>query len=318
MLGSAAPHPQTPRQLWGLTVRSERALRATAPLWSVQQAAWGGAADLLADIAEPASRLSQGIWQGGLLLPPSASIPLVRLLLSSAATELKAARVAGLQPGAWIFNFMDAAIFRGSSAVSATAVSFLLPRLASTMSSGSTLFAFMLAGKMCRAMGTLKGDAFTSPVLTSSVLTSCHMSVLLSRSIAEVAVFSQAMRKQAHLAVATLAAYADNTLQQIASLHIILQGQGSHSPPEIRARLAHPMMVLLDTPLLGLLASLQHVVVGSSINTNRWCSPGVYDIPPVHLLPAWMAPDALDSIVAMQVGHSLGFSHDCLFTVVWY
>ena len=303
MLGSAAPHPQTPRQLWGLTVRSERALRATAPLWPAQQAAWGGAADLLADIAEPASWLSQGIWQGGEFMPPSASVPLARMLLSSAATELKAARVAGFRPGLWIFNFMDSAIFRGDSTLSATAVSFLLPRLASTRTTGSTLFAcnaLMFAGKMCRAMGTLKGDAFTSSVLTSSVLTSCHMSALLSRSIAEVSVFSQAMRKQAHLAVVALADYADNTLQQIASLHIIQQGPGPLSQPEIRARLAHPIMVLLDSPLLDLLASLQHVAVGSSTSFNR-CFPGGSDIPPVHLLPAWMAPDALDSIVAMQV-----------------
>ena len=39
VLDCAAPNLRVIRQLWGLTVRGERALRATAPLWPPQQSA---------------------------------------------------------------------------------------------------------------------------------------------------------------------------------------------------------------------------------------------------------------------------------------
>ena len=88
--GIAAPDPRVIRQLWGLAVRGERALRATAPLWLAQRAAWGEeAADLLASTAEPASWLSEGVRQGSVILPATATIPLAHLLLSSAAMSLR-------------------------------------------------------------------------------------------------------------------------------------------------------------------------------------------------------------------------------------
>ena len=142
MFASAALDPQTARRLWGLVVRSERALRATAPLWPAQRAAWGDAACLLDNIKEPAFRLAQGVRRGVLQLPASASLPLARLLLSWAATELKVAHTVGSQPGAWIFNFLEAAVFRTSvAAMSPILFSLMLPRLASTFPTGSSLFA---------------------------------------------------------------------------------------------------------------------------------------------------------------------------------
>ena len=53
------------------------------------------------------------------------------------------------------------------------------------------------------------------------------------------------------------------------------------------------------------LTLLQHVVAGSS-NTNLglWRFPDGSGIPPLHLLPARMEPDAVESDLAMQVGPS--------------
>ena len=313
--GSVASDPQTARQLWGLAVRGERALRATALLWTAQRAAWGEeAADLLANIAKPTSLLYGGLRQGVVQLSPAATAPLVRLLFSCAATELKAARVAGLQPGPWIFSFMEAAFLRNSStALSPTAVSLLLPRLASTAPArGSQLCAndaFKLMGIMCEAMGA---DSLTRTL----ALTSCHMSALLSRSVAELAILNQAAtRQQAGWAVAMLVVYA-TSIVQLSGATIPL-GHGGRVPPETRAKLAQPIMMLLHSPLLGLLASLQHVAISSSASFNSWTFPEGSNVPPVHMMPAHMAPDALDSKLAMQVGYSL-FSQGCLCTKLFH
>ena len=264
---------------------------------------------MLANIAEPASWLLKGIRQAASLLPASATAPLARLLLSCAATELKVARVAGLQPGLWISKFMDAAFLRdfNGAASSPTVASLMLPRLAATVPTGSPLFAcdaFMFAGSLCRSLATscraVRGDSLT----LLAVMTSCHMSVLLHRSVAEVAVFSQATRPHAYLVMSTLAGYADNTVQ-VASLYLSQQQGHGQLSPEVTARLAQPILMLLRSPLLGLLASLQHVAVGSTNTFNNWAFPEGSNIPPLHLMPAYMAPDALDSKLAMQVGHSL-------------
>ena len=302
LLGSAAPDPGAIRQLWGLTVRSERALRATAPLWPAQQAAWGEAAHLLANITEPASWLSQAVWLGSALLPASAaSASLARLLLSCAATELKAARVAGLQHGIWILDFVDAAVSWESSSVASTptVISLLLPRFALSVPTGNHLFAcdaIVFVGEIGRAMAHVG----CSPLTLLLVLTSCHMSVLLSRSIAEATALSQATHQNAHWAVAALAIYAINFTQT--AVFMARQGRGSLSRTEVRARLAQPFLSLLRSPLLDLLASLQHVVVDSCTGVQSFRFPEGSDILPVHLLPAHLEPDALDSKVALQVG----------------
>ena len=310
MFASAAPNPQTARRLWGLAVRSERALRATAPLWLAQRAAWGDAACLLASIKDPVYWLTQGILLKAVQLPASASLPLARLLLSCAATELKAAGAAVVQPGSWIFCFTEAAVFSNSiAAMSPILVSFLLPRLASTISPGGSLFAndaLSFVGKLCQAMC---GDASLASLL---VLTSCHSSVLLGRSVAEVDIFSQQVtRQQAHLAVMTLACHATQILQTSLFLIQLEHGRLLLSS-KFRASLAQPILSLLCSPLLGLLASLQHTTVGGSFPRPRSLEGS--DIPPVHLLPAHMEPDETDSGLAMQVGQTTSLCYSLLAT----
>ena len=299
VMGSTAPNPRAARQLWGLTVRSEQALRATAPLWPMQRTAWGDAAGLLANIAWPASWLSDGCRQGGLVLPTSASVPLARLLLSCAATELKAAHVAGLQPNTWIFYFMDAAVFRDHGvALSASVVSLLLPRMAASALNGSSLFACGALEMAATMFQKIRDGSLTA----LSVLTSCHVSVLLSRSVAEVSILSQATHSQAYWAVAILTTYADTVMQ--VSHCIVQRSRTPGLSAEVRVKLAQPVLMLLRSPLLGLLASLQHAVVGSCTIVNLRQFPEGYHIPPVHLLPAHMQPDTVGSELSLQVGHS--------------
>ena len=248
-----------------------------------------------------ASWLSEGCRQGGLFLPSSTSVPLARLLLSCAATELKAVYVAGLQPNPWIFHFMEAAGFRYGVAFSATMVSFLLPRMAASVPTGSPLFAcwaLVLVANMCHA---IRDDSLTCLL----VLTSCHVSVLLSRSVAELplAILCRATRPEAYWVVAALAAYADNVVQ--AAFRIVQQSRMHGMFMEVRATLAQPIMMLLRSPLLGILASLQHAVVGSCTSVNLRQFPEGYNINPVHLLPGHMQPDTVDSELSLQVGHSL-------------
>ena len=303
--GSAASEPHAIRRLWGLAVQSERALRATAPIWPAQRAAWGEeAADLLANIAKPASWLSDGILQDASFMPASASVPLARLLLSCAATELKAARVAGLQPGLWIFEDMGAADLEScSEAISPSVFSLLLPRLASTMPIESPFFAnnaFMFVWSACVECDC---DDWDDSLTFLSVLTSCHMSVLLSRSVADLGNPNQATRLQVHCAVMSLVAYAGIIAET--SVHLSSQSVGGGLCLEDRAGLAHPILMLIHSPLLGLLASLQHVAVGTNAWADLLLSSEIAGMPPVHLLPAGLQPDAIDSKLAMQVGRSL-------------
>ena len=269
---------------------------------------------LLANIAKPASWLSDEIVQGVLPLPASASLPLARLLLSCAATELKAARVAGVEPGPWIFEFMDAAVFSESNCVALfpALISLLLPRLAATVPTSGSFFAyntFMFTLNMCHSMETLPGCNSLTILL---LLTSCHSTVHLNQAVAEVAVLSgEATRLQAYWAAKILARYASR-IAQLSLVIVRRERSCGLSPTEIHARLAQPILMLLRSPLLGLLASLQHVAVGSCENIQSFGFPEDTGIPTVHLLPAHMQPDAVDSKVVMQVG--LPFSRICLRT----
>ena len=109
----------------------------------------------MASIAKPASWLYEGLRKWSAIVPASAIAPLAHLFLSCAATELKAARAAGLEPNLWIFDSLDAAIFRDSSSpVFTSVISLLLPRLASSASSmptGSKLFSCDACINVCTA-----------------------------------------------------------------------------------------------------------------------------------------------------------------------
>ena len=155
---------------------------------------------------------------------------------------------------------------------------------------------------MSRSIETLPSCDFLTILL---LLTSCHSTVHLSRALTEVAILSgEATRLQAYWAAEMLARYATR-IAQLSLIIVRRELSCSLSPTEIRAKLAQPILMLLRSPLLGLLASLQHVVVGSSESLNSWRFPEGLCISPVHLLPAHMKPDSVDSNLVMQVGLSL-------------
>ena len=161
----------------------------------------------------------------------------------------------------------------------------------------------MFVVNICRALRARGGDSLT----ILRLLTSCHLSMHLSRFAAEVVVPSQTVRRttRAHeyWAVESLAVYAGKIAQE----SLCVTRQGLSLCPEVRARLAQPIMMLLSSPLLDLLASLQHVAVTACASVQSWHFPeGCNHLPPVHLLPAHMEPDSADSELAMQVGLSLG------------
>lgn len=72
-------------------------------------------------------------------------------------------------------------------------------------------------------------------------------------------------------------------------------------PDPLGQRLVHPLLQLLYSPALDLLAMMQHVLVAAGASIRQWHSHSA-SIPPVHMLPMSMGPDAADAEVAMQVG----------------
>ena len=141
-----------------------------APHWLAQQAAWSDVRGLLRRTAAPAQWLCQELLEASpsSSLPASASVPLFRLLVSSTASQLKAAPV--LKSGCWAFCLQEAPILQGAvKALSPAIVSLLLPRLASARSFGGSLSAAYAA----MFVAELSDDLGGSHCLL--VLGSCHM-----------------------------------------------------------------------------------------------------------------------------------------------
>ena len=82
---------------------------------------------------------------------------------------------------------------------------------------------------------------------------------------------------------------------------------GPSSQEELRGLLRRTVPLLLGSPLLDFLVGMQHVVV-SARRSSHGSTPSFpaegSSIPPLHLMPALMDSDALESTMAMQVGRS--------------
>ena len=126
---------RTTRQLWGLTARCERAIRALAPHWRAQASIWGEAAVLFERLLLPATWMcEQHQWMTGVTFPPAS----LRLLTSSVATAAKATQLTGVDPSVLFLRFADSclpALRRCPTTTVAAArcrpsvATFLLPRL---------------------------------------------------------------------------------------------------------------------------------------------------------------------------------------------
>ena len=126
---------RTTRQLWGLTARCERAIRALAPHWRAQASIWGEAVVLFERLLLPATWMcEQHQWMTGVTFPPAS----LRLLTSSVATAAKATQLTGVDPSVLFLRFADSclpALRRCPTTTVAAArcrpsiATFLLPRL---------------------------------------------------------------------------------------------------------------------------------------------------------------------------------------------
>ena len=296
MVGGEGSSPCPDRRLCGLAARCERTLRGVAPHWLAQQAAWGEVGDLLGLAAAPAHWLCQELLQqaSASSLPASASTPLVRLLVSNTASQLKAAPALNWQKsGCWAFCLPGAPVLQEAVKALAPAItSLLLPRLASVRSFGGPFSAANAAVFIAELSDDLKGS-HSLPVLGS-----CHMSALLRQAVVESSCFaSKHINSQEALkAIDALARCATHYART--SVFVVRKGCDGlpANSPGLRAQLAQPVFMLLGSPLLDLLVLLQHVVIASWEGSDRWPS-----IPPAHELPAGMDPDAVDSKLTMQV-----------------
>ena len=379
----AATVQRTTRQLWGLTARCERAIRAIAPHWRAQQAGWGEAAVLFQRLLLPATWLceihQQQMGAVGVTVPPAA----LRLLTSSVATAAKAAQLTGLDTSVSLSGFAFLLlIWKASSmAVAATgdalslACTPVLPATATLLLSrigpavamlpeGPTKFPaaiWALDAEIQLADAADPGGLFRPPsssyaksMAVLRILSSCHVSGLAHQLLAWLtpgAAWHAPMLgllegnlRAVHVAVGGLSNYVWLMVSEqwsqatktaaicdrggaaaasSAAVAGLLSGDelrdlpvlssqdlpGPSSQAKLRALLGWTIPALLASPLLDFLVMMQHVLVAVKPSVPQW-SPPAASLPPVHLMPASMDPDASNSKVAMQVGGSRHASMD--------
>ena len=311
--GGNISSPRLLRQLWGLGERCERAMRATAPHWQAQKDSWGEAACLFERLALPAHWICDAAnieRQGALSLPE----PVIQLLASSIATVLKAARVAGVDADFLLpRRFVSIpSLWRSITGVLPAAISLLIPRMAGASNhsgASSTLISAARAAASVFVLSQYRVPEY-SPLM---VLGSCHMGTLVNRATAELlrcsgtTTTTTTTRREAHFSVGSLSQYAAYLSSHIAFRVSDHCGSApcAGSPPLSRDLLARPLLHLLHSPLLDTLVMLQHVMVGTFSLQQRWESDkDASNICRMHQTLASMDPDAMDSQVAMQVGHT--------------
>ena len=301
--------PRLLRQLRGLTVRCERAMRAIAPGWQAQKASWGEAACLFERLASPSLWLCQSAAimsegeDGKSLLEP-----VIQLLASSVATVLKTARVTGINADHQLpcHFVVIPALLQSITDILPAAISLLLPRMAgasSVQGASPTLLCTTMNVDSAQVLSQWRGLDMC-PVI---VLGSCHMAALVSRVVAKLLHCSgpATTRHDSHYAVGRMSCYA----ACLSALIFDRANQGCEGAPSTPARicglLAAPLLQLLHSPLLDTLVVLQHVMVTSLPMQKSWESFAADSICQIRLPSASMA-DAMGSKVAMamQVGHT--------------
>ena len=300
--------PHLLRQLWGLTVRCERAMRAIAPHWQAQKASWGEEACLFEYLTSPALWLCQ---LATTMSKDSQSFPkaIFQLLASSVATVLKAARFTCVNADFALpckFAVIPALRQSITGALPAT-ISLLLPRMAAANSlqgASPTLLCAVRAVDSALLLSQWKGLKIC-PVM---VLGSCHMAALVSRVVAELLEFSgpaTTSRYAAHDAVGKMSCYAS-----CLSAHIFNSAArscvGDPSALALMRDILAPLLLrLLHSPLLDTLVALQHVMFRALPSIQQpWEASAAASVCQMQLPPESMEADAMDSKVAMQVGHT--------------
>ena len=318
----AAVAQRTTRQLWGLTARCERAIRAMAPSWRGQASRWGKeATELFERLLLPATWLCE-MHQGMMGVPsPHASL---RLLASSVATVAKAVQLTGIDPSFFLVVITGVPSLWRSTAAAAclpAVETLLLTRIgaaSATLPEGhygkflTASTALDCAVHLAEAADPGGKQPFRRSMSVMRKLSSCHVSALVKQIVVQMtstAGFTTAACNQrgvVHLAVGRLSDYGRLMVSWQWSSADASGDRGGASPQEeFLHLLSWTVPSLLASPLLDFLAKMQHVLVPSD---QRWSSAEAA-ILPVHLMPASMDPDASESTMAMQVGGSIRAAH---------
>ena len=323
--------------MWGLVVRHERALRAVTH--------WEGddPFDPVRRIFRSVGWLSHDLAAGGWGYGTQVTVHRLRLLASHTASALKVAQhcavfdvaVVSLQvtrcwqalipqlmpldgKGGETRSGLLTATERATIAAAAPAViCLLLPRLAALSPVGSA------AGAAHPPRGPLKDPPqldvlffLTSclkcgPAWTLRLLTSCHtMRLVLGpyNSLLEVMDSSSDRSSATDLrrGIGELGDFACTVARQI--LQLVCQGSDGApvGSPRLCNLLAQPLLQLLGSPLLDLLARMQHVPIDARISVSSLpFRSAPWGLVPLHEMPETMQPDADDAEFAMQVNSGL-------------
>ena len=141
------------------------------------------------------------------------------------------------------------------------------------------------------------------PEQSLRLLTSCHVMKLVRASVLADSDAGRT-RSEVHQDISSLAELAF-TAARLAFQLVTLGCEGA--PPgsqQLRSLLARPLLQLLGSPLLDMLAGLQHVPVSleaAGVNLASSLCPPCGHIP-LRQTPETMQPDADDTKLAMQVG----------------
>ena len=298
------------RQLWGLAVRCERAIRDISPHCHLQKAVRGEASHLQEDIAELLANAAVDLVKLD-TLPPLVETALGRLLVSSAASALKASQLPGMKLAgrSCSLKVIGRLHRRLASRGWAPALSALLiPRVAAAMNicSGPTALA-----EVAWALAEVSGERLVHDLQDDHhlrVLTSCHVSALAHQVVAHIRrPAPHLMREASHIVVGVLSNHAISIADSV--VYTARSVEGCDGTPATSGSLlewlVHPLLHLIHSPLLDLLAVMQHVPVEASAEIRTWHCLSA-SIPPVYVLPLSVEPDAAGACVAMQVGRWVG------------
>ena len=317
------------RLLWGLAVRCERAIRDISPHCHSRGMVLRQAPHFLESIMMLSSNAMLELVEED-PQPPPVEAALGRLLVSSAASALKAWRqMPGMQPtvrGSSL-KLIGRLLKRWSVRGWAPALSALLiPRVAAAMdlcSSGpaalpEVAWALSVVTRE-RLVHDLQGDHYLR------VLSSCHVSALVHQVVAHVLrPARQGLREVARTAVEVLSSHALAIAESVvytatsaggydgtpAAATAAASSSGPLPPlpaaPHLE-RLVPPLLHLIHSPLLDLLAVMQHVPVETSAEVRPWHCLSTSTIPTsAYMLPLSLDPGAAGARVAMQVGGLIG------------
>ena len=271
--------------------------------------------------------LSQDAVASPHLCPPRLLLPLLQLLSSHVATRAKAVQcdsrfLTTLMSHALMMKLMfltpPASLHEGQRHAALTAAAplvaaLLLPRCAAI--SGATFASLRGDCALQPVVGAILSSITAvcnklPPRLSLFVLSSCHMSTLVLRAVDEAGSLPQGLAGDhaSHRAILILAVYT----RIVASLIQCLSKEGCEGAPpgspELRDLLAGPLLQLLGSPLLSLLAHTPHVLVWVEAAGLTRCQ---YQL---HYLMPFQLPDVEDNGPIPQVGSLPLFS--CNLSVI--